>query len=165
MRPGLAEVRRRHHGPERHLDRTLRIGEEAGDAGERLVRLGVEDMENGADQKRVAGLLPMIAPFERPFGVDQHIGDVLDVAHLPFAAANLQQRIVGGRLRVGRIEQQHAAMPRCESPTVRVQFSPLMSWTMQLPGQVNSVGTTRPTPLPDRVGAKHSTCSGPSCRR
>lgn len=27
------------------------------------------------------------------------------------------------------------------------------------------IGTTRPTPLPLRVGAKHSTCSGPSWRR
>jgi uncharacterized protein len=32
-------------------------------------------------------------------------------------------------------------------------------------GQVSSVGTTRPTPLPDLVGAKQSTCSGPSWRR
>jgi putative ABC transport system substrate-binding protein len=30
------------------------------------------------------------------------------------------------------------------------------------PGHVNSDGTTRPTPLPERVGAKQSTCSGPS---
>ena len=34
-----------------------------------------------------------------------------------------------------------------------VEFEP------QLPGQVYSVGTTRPTPLPGRVGAKQSTCS------
>jgi len=51
---------------------------------------------------------------------------------------------------------------RARRPAVRPQFSPLMSWTMQLPGQVRSEGTTRPTPLPLRVGAKHSTCSGPS---
>jgi len=36
---------------------------------------------------------------------------------------------------------------------------------MQLPGQVSSDGTTKPVPLPDRVGAKHNTCSGPSWRR
>jgi len=34
---------------------------------------------------------------------------------------------------------------------------PLISWTIAEPGQVNSVGTTRPTPLPLRVGAKHRT--------
>ena len=54
---------------------------------------------------------------------------------------------------------------RARQPAVSVQFSPLMSWTIADSGQVRSVGTTRPTPLPDRVGAKHSTCSGPSCRR
>ena len=32
-------------------------------------------------------------------------------------------------------------------------------------GHVSSVGTTNPTPLPLRVGAKHRTCSGPSWRR
>ena len=32
-------------------------------------------------------------------------------------------------------------------------------------GHVSSVGTTSPTPLPLRVGAKHRTCSGPSWRR
>ena len=37
--------------------------------------------------------------------------------------------------------------------------------TIADPGQVRRVGTTRPTPLPLLVGAKHSTCSGPSWRR
>src|SRR3546814_7585839 len=45
---------------------------------------------------------------------------------------------------------------REQKPEVSCQFSPLMSWTMQLPGQVRSDGMTRPTPLPERVGAKHS---------
>src|SRR3546814_14045437 len=40
-----------------------------------------------------------------------------------------------------------------------------MSWTMQLPGQVSKVGTTSPTPLPDRVGAKQRIYSAPSWRR
>src|SRR5260370_38459007 len=40
-----------------------------------------------------------------------------------------------------------------------------MSCTSAEEGQESSVGTTRPTPLPLRVGAKHSTCSGPACRR
>src|SRR5579875_3468987 len=54
---------------------------------------------------------------------------------------------------------------RARQPAVKPQFSPLMSWTIAEPGQVSSVGTTRPTPLPERVGAKHSTCSGPWWRR
>ena len=65
--PGVAEMRRGHHRLQRRLDRPLRIGEEGGDAGERLVRLGVEDMQDGADQQRVAGLLPVIALLERAF--------------------------------------------------------------------------------------------------
>ena len=44
MDAGLAEMRRSHHGGERRLDRPLRIGEEGGDAGERLVLLGIEDV-------------------------------------------------------------------------------------------------------------------------
>src|SRR3546814_4916263 len=50
-------------------------------------------------------------------------------------------------------------------PAVSVQFSPLMSWTTTLPVQDSSEGTTSPTPLPLRVGAKAMTCSGPSWRR
>ena len=50
-------------------------------------------------------------------------------------------------------------------PAVSCQFSPLMSWITAEPGQVRRVGTTSPTPLPERVGAKAMTWSGPSCRR
>jgi hypothetical protein len=77
------------------VDRTLRIGQEGGDAGECLVRLGIEDMQDRADQQRVAGLLPMAALFETALGIDQDIGDVLDVAHFPLAATDFEQRIVG----------------------------------------------------------------------
>ena len=112
---GFAEMRRAHHGGECRLDRPLGVGQEGGDAGERLVLLGIEDVQDRADQKRVAGLLPVVPLFEAAFGIDQDIGDVLDVADLPLAAPNLQQRIVGGRLRVGRIEQQHATMLGAEA--------------------------------------------------
>ena len=57
----------------------------------------------------------MIAPFQRSLGVHQYVRDVLDIAHLPLAAANLKQRIVGRRLRIGRIEQQYAAMSRAKA--------------------------------------------------
>ena len=91
------------------------IGQEGGDAGERLVLLGIEDVQDGADQKRVAGLLPVVPLFEAAFGIDEDVGDVLDVAHLPLAAAHLEQRIVGRRLRIGRIEQEHAAVLGAEA--------------------------------------------------
>lgn len=54
---------------------------------------------------------------------------------------------------------------RARQPAVSVQFSPLISWTTVEPVQPSSVGTTSPTPLPERVGAKAMTCSGPSWRR
>src|SRR3546814_3674222 len=44
-------------------------------------------------------------------GIDQNVGDILYVAHLPLTAPHFEQRIVGGRLRVRRVEQQHASMP------------------------------------------------------
>jgi len=75
------------------FNRAPRIGEETGDAGERLVPHGVENVEDGADQKRVAGLLPMVSLFETALGVDQDVGDVLDVPDFPFAAADLQRRL------------------------------------------------------------------------
>ena len=112
MHAAFAEVRRRHHRSQRRLDRTARVGEEIGDAGERLVRLGVEHVQDGADQQRMAGLLPVVAPLQRALGIDQDVGDVLDVADLPLATTDLQQRIVGGAGGVGRIEQQNAAEPR-----------------------------------------------------
>ena len=112
MHASLAKMRRRHHGAKGRFDRAARVGEEVGDAGERLVGLGVEHMQDGADQERVAGLLPMVPPLQRAFGIDEDVGDVLDVADFPFAAADFQQRIVGGARGIGRIEQQHAAEAR-----------------------------------------------------
>ena len=115
MHADLAQMRRRHHGAQRRLHGTFRIGEEVGDPGQRLVGFGIEDMQDHADQQRVAGLLPMVPLVERAFGIDQDVGDVLDVADLPVAAPDLQQRIVGGGFGIRRIEQQHAAMPGAES--------------------------------------------------
>jgi len=48
----------------------------------------------------------MIATIERPFRIDEDVGDVLDVAHLVYAATNLNQWIVMDRAGVGGIEQQ-----------------------------------------------------------
>ncbi len=48
------------------------------------------------------------------------------------------------------------------NPAVRSQFSPLRSCTIVDPFQVNKLGTTKPTPLPDLVGANARMCSFPS---
>ena len=103
---GRAEMIGRHHPAQRVREGTLRIGEEGRDTRERLLFLRVEDMQDGADEQRVAGLLPMVAAFERAFGIDQDVGDVLDVADLVRALPHLEQRVVAGRARIGRIEQQ-----------------------------------------------------------
>ena len=41
-------------------------------------------------------------PIRCVIGIDEDVGDVLDVAHLPIAAPHLQQRIVGRGFRIGR---------------------------------------------------------------
>ena len=115
MRSRVAQVGRGHHRLQRRFDRALRIGQEGRDAGQGLIRLGVEDMQDGADQQRVAGLLPVVAALQRAFRIDQHVGDVLDIANFPLAAANLEQRVVGGGRRVGGVEQQHTAMQDAET--------------------------------------------------
>lgn len=92
MRARLSpKMLRRHHRGERRLDRAFRIGEKSCDAGERLVLLGIEDVQDRADEKGVAGLFPMVALVERALGIDQDIGDVLHIADFPFAAPDLEQ--------------------------------------------------------------------------
>ncbi len=61
MNAGFAQMRRIHHGAQSGLDRALRIGQEVGDARQRLVRLGIKDVQDRADQKAVRSLFPMVA--------------------------------------------------------------------------------------------------------
>src|SRR5665213_1825409 len=56
----------------------------------------------------MACLLPMIAALKRAFGIDENIGDLLDIAHFQGRAPDLQQRVVGSAGWVGGVEQQHA---------------------------------------------------------
>ena len=101
-----AEVVGGQHDPERAQDRARRIGEEGGDAGQRLLLFGVEHVQDGAGQQRMRRLLPVVAPLLGAFRVDQDVGDVLHVAHLLRALAHLEQRVEAGGQRVGGIEQQ-----------------------------------------------------------
>ncbi len=95
-----------HHPAQGVGETALRIGQEASDTREGLLLLRIEDVEDRPDQQRVAGFLPMAAPFERPLRIDQDVGDVLDVAHLVGTFADFQQRIVARRAGIGRVEQQ-----------------------------------------------------------
>ncbi len=122
MNARLAEMRRIHHGAQGRLDRAARIGQEIGDARQRLVPLRIEDMQDRADQQAMAGLFPMIAFVEAAFGIDQNIRDILNVSDLPLAPSHLQQRVVGGRSGIGRIEQQHTAMLRAKARCQRPVF-------------------------------------------
>lgn len=109
MRPALAataQVLRRRHPVQSQLERASRVTEEVSDAAQRLVLARVEHMQDGADQQRVRGLFPVVAAFECAVGIDQNIGHVLHVAHFMRAAPDFQQRVVGGRLRIGRVKQQ-----------------------------------------------------------
>ena len=58
------------------------VGDGVGHPRERLLLLGIKDMEDRADQHRMRGLLPMVAPLEHAFGVDQDVGDILHIAHV-----------------------------------------------------------------------------------
>ena len=75
----ISKVRGRQHLSQRRVDRLRRVRQEIGDAGERLVGLRVENMQDGANEQGMAGLLPMIAPLERAFGIDQDVCDILRV--------------------------------------------------------------------------------------
>ena len=73
---------------------------------EGLLLLGVKHVQDDPDQERVARLLPMVPALERPFRVHQDVRDVLDVADLVRPLAHLEERVVAGRARVGRVEQE-----------------------------------------------------------
>src|SRR2546430_12016349 len=61
------------------MARPPRVGQKVGDPCERLVGLGVEDMQDRPDQERMARLLPMVAPLQSPFGIDQDVGHLLAI--------------------------------------------------------------------------------------
>jgi hypothetical protein len=47
-------------------------------------------MQDGADQQRVRGLLPVVAPLECTLGIDQDIADVLRIAHFVHTAPHFE---------------------------------------------------------------------------
>ena len=63
----------------------------------------------------MAGLFPVISFLEASFRIDEHVGNVLDIAHFQHAAAHFEEWIVGRRRRIGRIEQQYPAEGRTEA--------------------------------------------------
>ena len=88
-----AKVVGRQHDPQRAFDGPARIGQERRDAMQRLVFFGVEHMQNSACQQGMGRFLPVVAPLAGAVGIDQDIGDVLDIAHLGRTLAHFEQRI------------------------------------------------------------------------
>ncbi|GAB5377765.1 MAG: hypothetical protein AcusKO_42270 [Acuticoccus sp.] len=82
-----------HHHPKRPFEGTRRVGQERGDTGERFDFFRIKNMQGwriNADEERVAGPFPSAsgAPdFLR--GIDQDVGDVLDVANFEPALCGL----------------------------------------------------------------------------
>ena len=112
----LAQMPCRHHPVQRDLEWTGRVGQEIGDAAQRFVLVGVEHVQDGADQQCMRGLFPMVAPLQRPFGIDQDVGDILHVAYLVHATPYFEQGVVGSRFCIGGVEQQavrEARTPAC----------------------------------------------------
>src|SRR3546814_20718802 len=70
----------------------------------------IKDMEDRANQQRMAGLFPVVALLGAAFGIDQHLGDVLNVADFPLALPDLAQRIIGRSGGIGRNGRPTAAM-------------------------------------------------------
>ena len=104
-----------HHHAQRAFEGARGVGKEGGDAGERLFFLGVKDVEDHTNEQRMTRLLPVTSPFQTALGVDQDVGDVLDVADLVAAFAHLHEWVVSGARRIGRIEQQ-AVRESCTPP-------------------------------------------------
>lgn len=94
-------------------------------------------MEYGTNQEGVAGLLPVVRLLQATLLVDQDVGDVLDVAHLPLAAADLEQRVIGRRFCIGRIEEKDATALATEAS-----------------GELSVLVLDERSPSPARSGAK-----------
>jgi hypothetical protein len=57
----VPEVRSLEHPLERLRLGGVGVGQESSDAGQRLVALGVDDMQDGAGEQTVGGRLPVVA--------------------------------------------------------------------------------------------------------
>ena len=111
------------HRPQSAADGAGRIGKKIGNARERLFFLRVKHMENGADEKRVGGLLPVVAPLSCAFRIDENVGNVLHIANFIAAAAHLEERIEPHGLRAYRIEQQAVGESRPPAGRQRPVFT------------------------------------------
>ena len=98
-------------GPQHDLEHvvasSMRAREESEATPERLIPPGVEDVEHRAHEELLCGEIPVILG-SSAIGIDQHVGDVLDVADLVRTEADFEERVVPGSASVlaGGIEAE-----------------------------------------------------------
>src|SRR5262249_2497008 len=119
------------------------------DTTKRFIWLGVQDVEDCRDEKRMAGLLPVIAPLERTFRVDQDVGYVLGIPHLLRSATHFQQRVVLRGPLVGWVEQEamREARPKAGSQLPVLTFDVVNDsamWPSEKRGDDQSNALARP---------------------
>src|SRR3546814_3063612 len=85
-----ADMVGRHHPPQRGDERSLGIGQEGRDPRERLVLLGIENVKDRADQQRMRGFFPMVAPFERS---EEHTSELQSLMRISYAVFCLKKKI------------------------------------------------------------------------
>ena len=110
------------HARERLPLRARGVRENGGDAGERLVGFRVEHVQDRAGEQGVGCGLPVVARLLLAGRVDEDVGDVLGVAHLREALADLEQRIEAHRIHGRRLEPPRPAElpppPRRQRPVL-----------------------------------------------
>src|SRR3546814_4691291 len=79
-----AEVIGGHHPAQRRNERALRIGQKGRDARECLILFGVEDMEDGADEKRMTGLFPVRS--------EEHTSELQSLMRISYAVFCLKKK-------------------------------------------------------------------------
>src|SRR5271166_4816072 len=100
-------VLRAQHDLEHVVASSIGVREESEATPERLVLPDVENVEHRADEKLLCGEIPVVLG-SSAIGIDQHVGDVLDVANLVRTEAHFEERVVTGRASVlaGGIEAE-----------------------------------------------------------
>ena len=117
-------------------------------------------MQDQRHQKLAGLLVPDVHRVLRAGRVDQHLDDVLRIAHLVVAFANLKERIESGAVGLVGIEEQAVAACASACPAVTSHNSFFTSYASTLPFQFSRVGMTWPTPLPDRLAPRHKLMFG-----
>ena len=127
----------------------------------------VADVQNHSGSDRSGSILPITLLRAVLAGADDHVGDVLGVGDVARSEEpNLGQRIESGTAGLLNRRKLEAEVSLLRAEAGRL--GPVLALDVVDDGdsdQASKVGITRPTPLPERVGAKARICSGPLWRR